>query len=837
MIELTRRESGKLAASDAAAEALLGVAAHGKSRSPVRDSPDSPAAQADESFPDQSLANKFGIGVLVNSQTGAYSVKYQGQSWLGTGILSVLAGGRWYRSGGIRFFEQDGNLSVRGTKLGSGRDNLGSYDSIDLYWNTSGLGVDLITGFRLYRENPYLVFTQTFPAGFRHYASGDWTTPSVTFPQFVMSNWDDLSDLHVWTSGGMWTYGLGFGDASGTQGTVDFLLLADANCHTMILSPFSNYLVATQQSLPLARRDRISKGSINCGIEGLASELPPGFEHSHIIVVGDGVRNTFDKWGGALLQKGAKEAPSKYQDDTLKYLVYMDDAGAYYYEHDFSEQGYATYEDIILAIEREARRHDLHIGAYHIMDDPQQQDRQNGLFEPRKDLFPHGLTWLHQQLGKPLQLYMMWLRADSPYCKKYPYWRTDPGEIPMGSMGAVFYSLDYWRYTAEKIASWGGILLQHDYLSTYEGDQVMMSRLDRMNRYFRNMAKALAEKGIDIQYCMQLPRNIMQSSENPIMVSLQGSEDHHVTSAEPGWNYTKLVYALFGRDHGDHGDPFFWRHLIFTSAFYGALAIWPSRDNIQTIADPNAYEDTLIANLLGGSIQLGHRIGECNFELLRRTYREGDGLILKADRPISPLDRCYVDGGVVGYTESQRNGRTWYYVLSLPAAGFLPSFSPSDLGVKGKWVVYNHDTRIASIRDTFSSINLQREAKHEYFVVAPLLENGMAVIGDVEKFVTMADMRVSSVEASPEGIGLEVISNEGHSPIIVGYAASRPGGVQAGETVLGEVSSLDRLKMATSGWFWDYQTRLWHVKVSFAGASEMEKRSFRIRRPLSHGGT
>jgi hypothetical protein len=31
--------------------------------------------------------------------------------------------------------------------------------------------------------------------------------------------------------------------------------------------------------------------------------------------------------------------------------------------------------------------------------------------------------------------------------------------------------------------------------------------------------------------------------------------------------------------------------------------------------DPNAYEDTPLANLLGESIQLGHRIGECNFEL------------------------------------------------------------------------------------------------------------------------------------------------------------------------------------------------------------------------------
>ena len=187
------------------------------------------------------------------------------------------------------------------------------------------------------------------------------------------------------------------------------------------------------------------------------------------------------------------------------------------------------------------------------------------------------------------------------------------GEIPM-SMGDVFYSLEYWRDTADRLASWGTILLQHDFLSDYEGNRVMMSGIRKMDTYFKNMAKALQEKGIDIQYCMQLPRNIMESTENPVMVSLQASEDHHVPMAEPQQQ----------PGNPDNHDPYFWKQVIFTSAFYGALGIWPSRDNIQTIADPNAFEDTLLANLLAGSIQLGHRIGECNLALLRHTYREGD---------------------------------------------------------------------------------------------------------------------------------------------------------------------------------------------------------------------
>jgi hypothetical protein len=49
-----------------------------------------------------------------------------------------------------------------------------------------------------------------------------------------------------------------------------------------------------------------------------------------------------------------------------------------------------------------------------------------------------------------------------------------------------------------------------------------------------------------------------------------------------------------------------------------------------------------------------------------------------------------------------------------------------------------------------------------------------------------------------------------------------------GDGKLEEVSSLDRLRAAHAGWFWDHQTRLWHVKVDFAGAVNMETRVFTI---------
>lgn len=769
------------------------------------------------------LQNRFGISVSIEPHSGCYFVTYHDQSWFGPGIVSVLAGNRWYSSSDVKhpeaaaYSQPSGKLVLEDVKSGSENDRFGRFDSVALSWLVPSGGRELVTEFKLYQDNPYLVFVQRFPKGFTKYASGNWIIPSVVFPQFIPQfDFGGRKDLYSWTSGGMFTHRFAYGNASSLGGTVDLLLLADTEYKAIVLSPFANYLVATQQCSPAASVDETNpqKVAINCGIEGLVEDIPAGFEHQHLMVFGKGISDTFLNWGRALLERTGKDIPSKYKGDNMKYPVYWDDYGSYYQTHGLKEQGYRFYEDIILGLDEDAQKHGLRIGAYEI-DEDDLLDHE-GLFEPNKDLFPHGLQWLHEKLDKPLQAYYCWLAPMGPYPKKYKYFTTPAGRTPGASMGDVYYTPDYWEYTAEKVAKWGEISFQHDFQSVYEGDPVMMAGINRMDIYFKNMAKALQEKGITMQYCMQLPRNIMQSTENPTMIGLQGSWDHHVYWAEPK------------KEHKDD-DPYVWKHLIFTSAFYGALGIWPSRDNIRTIADPNAWEDVLVANLLGGEIQLGHRIGQCDFDLVKKTYREGDCLILKPDRPIRPLDRCYVEGGVVGYTESNHNGKQWYYVLSLPPSGYLPEFRPSDLGgTTGKWAVYDYGTRIVSIAESTGKIPLHREAKHEYFVLAPILENSMAVIGDVEKFITMGDMRIASVDASPDSLRVGVISGQTWNPIIVGYSPRRLANVEEADSSLDELSSLSSLRGQKSGWFWDPYTKLWHVKLDFSSASGMETRWFAI---------
>jgi hypothetical protein len=769
-----------------------------------------------------SLQNKFGIAVAINATQGEYLTTYKGRSWLGPGIVSVLAKSRWYRSADLKFPEPaafhppQGRLLLLDASSSSGTDRLGTFDSVNLTWKVPAVEVKLVTSFRLYRDAPYLVFGQEFPGGFKNYASGNWIVPSVVFPQFITAR-EARQDLYSWVSGGMFSHRFGYGPASNVGGTVDLLLLANQDYDTMLLSPLANYLVATQQSAPVASQDETepAKAAINCGIEGLVEEIPAGYKHEHLLVAGKGIDRTFREWGHALLTKAGKQIPSKYEGDTMKYPVYWDDYGAYYREHGFKEDGYKSYEDIIIGIAKDAKEHGLRIGAYEVTDSDQIL-YDKGLFEPRKDLFPHGLAWLHDQIGAPLEAYLCWLAPNGPYRKKYPYWESPKGNVLGGTMGDVFYSIEYWRDTAARMVSWGAILLQHDYQSVYEGDPVMMSGINRMDTYFKNMAKALGEKGIKMQYCMQYPRNIMESTENPTMIGVQGSWDHHVPMSEPK------------PTHQDD-DLYVWKHLTFASAFYGALGIWPSRDNIQTLADPNAFEDVLLANLIGGEIQLGHRIGECDFELVKKTYRGGDELVLKPDRPLVPLDRCYLEGCAAGFTESDHNGKQWFYVVNFPPSARLHGLSVSDLGVGGRWAVYNFDTRAASLLEATTALSLHPTAKHEYFVLAPLFANGMTVIGDTSKFITMADMRIASVGVEGNALRVGVTASEAESPVITGYATAAPAGVDTESAPLEETSSVDTLQAAKSGWYWDDQTKLWYVKLDFAGAKEMTTKSFSIQ--------
>ncbi|HMD84813.1 MAG TPA: hypothetical protein VKO18_08945 [Terriglobia bacterium] len=122
-----------------------------------------------------------------------------------------------------------------------------------------------------------------------------------------------------------------YGNASSVGGRVD-LLLADAANKALILSPYANYLVATQQIAPVAAVDETNPSKLRSIVasRGSSKRFPAVLSTSTSWWGGSGIHHSFESWGKALLGKTGKQVPSKYLGDNLKYPVYWDDYGAYY---------------------------------------------------------------------------------------------------------------------------------------------------------------------------------------------------------------------------------------------------------------------------------------------------------------------------------------------------------------------------------------------------------------------------------------------------------------------------------------------------------------------------
>ncbi|MGH9326383.1 MAG: hypothetical protein ACRD2B_06825 [Terriglobia bacterium] len=245
MANLTRCEFGKIIGGGTGALALSG--------SFLSDPPVGSPLESETHEGVKTLENRFGISLSYDPASGQYFVACFGELWFGTGMVSVLADNRWYQSSKTKYpeaaaYNPTGELVLQQLNSASQSDQFGRFNFLALTWELPSNKGRLVTEFRLYQDNPFLIFVQRFPDGFAKYASGNWIVPSVAFPQFV-AGFGERSDLYSWTSGGMFTHTFGYGNASSLGGTVDLLLLTDSECKTVILSPFANYLVAVKTIL------------------------------------------------------------------------------------------------------------------------------------------------------------------------------------------------------------------------------------------------------------------------------------------------------------------------------------------------------------------------------------------------------------------------------------------------------------------------------------------------------------------------------------------------------------------------------------------------------------
>jgi hypothetical protein len=310
----------------------------------------------------------------------------------------------------------------------------------------------------------------------------------------------------------------------------------------------------------------------------------------------------------------------------------------------------------------------------------------------------------------------------------------------------------------------------------------LRNHVTHAEQWMSHINDAAADRGRTVQLCMAGAAHLMDAVDRDA-----------VTTARTSIDYRR-----------DLSKESYWPQFHTVNMLAAALGVWPFKDNFQS--DESAGEaEALISSLSAGMVGAGDRLGAAKKAILLRTCR-ADGLLLKPDRPATPIDAMFLPHArpflTAAHSDRAGLGR-WRYLAAYHLARQHPQRSPldvlwgylsyggryvgsmfvfpdrvtnwhvnlgRDLGVDGSVALYNW--RTGEARTAAGSFEIPPIADlydYAYFVLAPLLDNGLALIGETRKHVTLADRRFTTITAEPDMIRVALAGAPGEVVTLLAY--------------------------------------------------------------------
>jgi hypothetical protein len=324
-----------------------------------------------------------------------------------------------------------------------------------------------------------------------------------------------------------------------------------------------------------------------------------------------------------------------------------------------------------------------------------------------KELFPDGLSAFHQSLGLPMVTHARWISTASPYRDRYKM------------SGNVVIDPNFWKSTAEYLAVAGVVTYEQDWLD--RNAQTEMNLQDPRT-FLENMSEAMLSKGITIQYCMPLPSHYMASTQYRNVQTIRPSNDR------------------FNRDQ--------WDTFLYDSQLASAVGLWPWTDVFLSNELPNLILSTLSA----GPVGVGDALGETNAQNLKGAIR-GDGLIVKADTPLLPINSMYTTdvtnsgAPMVAMSTDTFGDQTVRYVFAYARSASEESTTVplSSLEVSGSVFAYDWLTHRGEMIPEGGSLRMRFADGWDYQILSPVNREGLALLGDTEKFVPLGKQRIAAL--------------------------------------------------------------------------------------------
>lgn len=673
---------------------------------------------------DPAITGAHGIVATIEQGSGRYQVHSRELHWTFTGELGDSAS----------------QLSVQ-----HGRDRLGSYQELRFSWHPQA---PLTGSIRTYAGRPVVLFSIT--------AKQPGSDPAaIRFPRFTQFPRDLHHFSYEDTEFAPRSFAL--------EETATPWLLFDDRLRAVVVSPASNYLIATM------RGDGITEiaSALNEGVV----DLPVDFTHRTLMAFDVGVNGAWDSWGIALTDLQAKDRPPNDADVGLRYLGYWTDNGAaYWYNYDRA-LGYAgTLETLV------QRYRDEGIPLRYLQLDSwwysksltgpggevltpknrglptEEWNRYGGLlnYAAHPGVFPDGLAAFQRKVGLPLITHNRWIDPDSPYHRRY--------EIS----GVAAVDPKFWREIMAYAASANVVTYEQDWLSViYRRSPALGTTLAAGDAFTDGMARAAQEKAMSIQYCMALPRLFLQGSRYGNLTTIRTSGDAFTRSK--------------------------WDTFLYTSRLARALGIWPWADVFMS-TDADAV---LIATLSAGMVGNGDEIGAENKENLLRAVRS-DGAIIKPDTSLLPIDAMYRADASAMLTADASGSlppmiaaahtdhgtlRTAYVVAySRGSAQAKAAFTPAQVGMQHDAYLYDARDRTAHRLAPSESFEFDLAPNATaYFVLASVSSAGVALFGDAAKFVPDGRRRIAAIAEQGKRLTVTVrFAAEETAVRLFGYSPRRP---------------------------------------------------------------
>ncbi len=626
---------------------------------------------------------------------------------------------------------------LQGLRHTAGKDRLGTYKQVSFDWLYKG---KLVSGaIRTYTACPVAQFIVTFQQATSHC--------HIQFPDFA----SEPHGLHILSYRNNSFAPPQF--SAGQSGTP--WLLFDRHYNAAIISPARHFIIMTM------RGNGVTHTLVRLNRQ--VATVPAKFQIRSIMVMTHGINHAYDVWGPALTTLGGKTRPGNQSAPVLRYLGYWTDNGATYYYHFNRKLGYAG---TVLAETRhlQARNipiHYLELDSWWYRKDStnylgkkarsmlpkyqhQDWDKFGGIthYTASRHLFPKGLEAFDQQVGLPLVVHGRWISRKSPYHKQYKI----SGIAPVDAR--------YWNHIARYLHDNGVETYLQDWQSIIARNSHFFSSLTAGHDFYHGMAAGMAAHGVSVMYCMPLPCELLESSELNNVVATRVSADIFIRPR---------FYAC-----------------LFTSRLAGALGLWPWDDVCMSWRTDNV----LLQNLSAGVVGFGDPINRENRTNLMRTCRS-DGVIIKPDVPIVPIDSAYLDGAlhiaapVIARTYTNQDGVKTAYVFAFapkPRDKKSVKFSARDIGLHGAMYVYNYFTgasKLVAAGRTFTGALGTNAAS--YYVCASPGAAGIAFMGQRGKFVGVGRERIPALANLPGALMASVAFAPGEDVVTLhGFAAYKP---------------------------------------------------------------